>query len=85
VDLAFKKIDIEMLKYRRYVEDWRKSPGKQADIVKAIATAHILYSTFSAKIQLKEEELYGESHKDAKRATQDAREIFVKYKKIKNK
>jgi hypothetical protein len=83
VNMAFKKIDIEMLKYRRYVQDWRKSPGKQADIIRAIATADIKYRITRTKIKLKEEDLYGESHKDAKLASQEAREIFVKYKKLK--
>lgn len=80
---AFKKIDIAMLKYRRYVQDWRKSPGKQADIIKAIATADIRYRITRDQIKLKKQDLYGESHEAAKLAAQEARERFVKYKKLK--
>jgi hypothetical protein len=82
VNMAFKKIDIEMLKYSRYIQDWRKSPGKQADIIKAIATADITYRITRDKIKLKQEDLYGASHKGAKLAAQEARERFAKYKKL---
>jgi len=87
VNMAFKKLDIEMLKYRRYVQDWRKSPGEQAIIIKAIATAHIRYRTTETEEELKKygkgsetKGIYGKSHKDARLATQEAREVFLKYK-----
>jgi hypothetical protein len=75
VKQAFKKLDTEMLKYRRYVKDWRKSPGKQADIIKAIATANIDYEITELK------GIYDKSHEEAKLATQEARELFMRYKK----
>jgi len=92
VNMAFKKLDIEMLKYRRYVQDWRKSPGKQAVIIKAIATAHISYLTTEAEEEYKEyggkaqknKGIYGKSHKDAKLAAQEARALFIKYKRSKS-
>lgn len=87
VNTAFKKLDIEMLKYRRYVQDWRKSPGKQAAIIKAISNAHVLYKITETEEELKKygkaqenEGIYGKSHESAKLYAQEARELFVKYK-----
>ncbi|SPD72848.1 hypothetical protein PITCH_A1580003 [uncultured Desulfobacterium sp.] len=80
VEMAFKRMNIEMLKYNRYVQDWRKVPGKQADIVKAIATSQIIYDTVWNKIQLGEEGFYGKTHKEARHAAQKAREVFIRYK-----
>ncbi len=87
VNMAFKKLDLAMLKYRRYVQDWRKTPGKQAAIIKAIANAHVSYLTVNAEEALKEygkaqknEGVYGKTHKRAERYVQEARELFMKYK-----
>src|SRR3970040_605197 len=80
-DMAFKKLDIEMLKYRRYAQDWGKSPGKQAAIRKAIIAAYAEYKITASQEERKKyakaqenEGIYGKSHKDAERAAQKARE-----------
>ena len=91
VNMTFKKLDIAFLKYRRYVQDWRKTPGKQAAIIKAIANAHVCYKTTEAEEELKEygkakknRGIYGKTHKRAELYVQEARELFMKYKKSEN-
>lgn len=90
-NMAFKKLDIAMLKYRRYITNWRKSSGKQAAIIKAIANAHVSYLTVNTEEELKEygkanknEGVYGKTHKRAELYVQEARELFMKYKNSKN-
>jgi hypothetical protein len=87
VDMAFKKLDTENLKYRRYVKDWRKKPGKQAEIIKAIAEAEIEYRTTAIEEEMKQYKgekegtgIFGKTHKNAELSTQKARDLFVKYK-----
>ena len=75
VKMAFKKYDIAVKKYDRYVKTWPK--GKQADIAWAMAKARLAYDLTLT------EGLHGKSHEDAKIATQEAREMFVKYRKLK--
>ena len=87
--MAFKKLDIALMKYRRYVEDWRKLKykSKQSSIVSTISTAHCCYRTTEVELELKElgkakknEGRHGKTHERARRYAQEARELLTKYK-----
>jgi hypothetical protein len=71
--MAFKKFDIAMKKYDRYVKTWPE--GKQGIIAWKMQSARLLYDMTLF------EGLYGKSHEEAKIATQEARDMFAKYRK----
>ena len=73
--MAFKKFDIAMKKYDRYVKIWPE--GKQGVIAWKMQSARLLYDMTLI------EGLHGKSHKEAEQAIQEARDLFAEYKKSK--
>lgn len=75
VKMAFKKFDIAMKKYDRYVETWPE--GKQGIIAWKMQSVRLLYEMTLI------EGLHGKSQKEAEQAIQEARNLFAEYKKSK--
>ncbi|MBI5043199.1 MAG: hypothetical protein HZC10_05090 [Nitrospirae bacterium] len=91
IDDAFKKLDIVLLKYRRYikVEDAKKiskdveKNSKQIKIVQAIGAAMMSLRLAQIELGLIRFERENKEHKNFNKAieeTQKARELFMQYK-----
>ena len=73
--MAFKKFDIAMKKYDRYIKTWPE--GKQGMIAWKMQSARLLYDMTLI------EGTHGKSHGEAEKAVQEARDLFAEYKKLK--
>lgn len=73
--MAFKKFDISMKKYDRYIKTWPE--GKQGMIAWKMQSARLLYDMTLI------EGTHGKSHGEAEKAVQEARDLFAEYNKLK--